>query len=502
MNEKDTYYLPYAGRDLRILDRHAENTIAEDYLTFSWQILNHLAHVVMLREQEIIPRRDAAVILRELLRLKKEGPDIVPRRPGLTDLYSNVEEWLIDRVGIEVGGKMHTGRSRNDMNPAIERMYARQAILNVCEAISLLMQTLLVQAEEHKNTIIPAYTHHSQQAQPVTLGHFYMSAYENFARDLERLLSAYERVNLSPMGGAAVATTGFPISRERVCELLGFDHLLVNSMDACSTLDYAYEPACALAIFINNVGRVAESLLLWNLNEVGISRLALPYCSYSTIMPQKRNPVALETLRMSGEWTYGTLSTMFNTMKAYPPGNGREPGFVVGLFFEMAQRIEDSAYLLEGIIRTLEVDRERALQVTRDGFSTVTDLADEMVKSMGLSFSAAKKIVGRLVVTAQTEGIACTEIDTARVRRAAKEALNIDLEMPQELITNALDPVENVNRRAIIGGPSPTRVQQMIDAGEKELESFRCRWQQENERLTAVEGALVALAGSIAAETE
>ena len=152
--------------------------------------------------------------------------------------------------------------------------------------------------------------------------------------------------------------------------------------------------------------------------------------------------------------------------------------------------------------RTLEVNKERALQVTRDGFSTVTDLADEMVKSMGLSFSAAKKIVGRLVVTAQAEGIACTEIDTARVRRAAKEALNMDLDMPQELITNALDPVENVNRRAIIGGPSPTRVQQMIDAGEKELESFRCRWQQENERLAAVDAALVALAESIAAEAE
>lgn len=497
---KETYYQPYAGRDIRILDQHAKNTIAEDYLTFPDQILNHLAHVVMLQEQEIVSRKDAASILKALLRLQKEGPDIVPHQPGLTDLYSNVEEWLIDQIGIEVGGRMHTGRSRNDMNPAIERMFARRLILQVCEAISLLMQTLLVQAEEHKYTVIPAYTHHSQQAQPVTLGHFYMSAYENFARDLERLMAAYEHVNLSPMGGAAVATTGFPISRERVCELLGFDHLLVNSMDACSTLDFAYESACAMAIFINNVGRVAESLLLWNLNEVGISRLALPYCSYSTIMPQKRNPVALETLRMSGEWTYGTLSTMFNTMKAYTPGNGREPGFVVGLFFEIAQRIEDSAYLLEGIIRTLEVDKDRALQVTRDGFSTVTDLADEMVRSMGLSFSAAKKIVGRLVLTAQAEGVACTQIDTALVKRAAKEALNIDLEMPQELITNALDPVQNVMRRTIIGGPSPERVQQMIGAGQKELDQFGRRWQSEKERLAAVEEKLLTLAESIAAE--
>ena len=120
---KETYYQPYAGRDIRILDQHAKNTIAEDYLTFPYQILDHLAHVVMLQEQEIIPRRDAAVILKALLRLKKEGPDIVPHKPGLTDLYSNVEEWLIDQVGLEVGGRMHTGRSRNDMNPAIERMF-------------------------------------------------------------------------------------------------------------------------------------------------------------------------------------------------------------------------------------------------------------------------------------------------------------------------------------------------------------------------------------------
>ena len=326
------YYKPYEGRDIQILDQHAANTIAEDHLTFPYQLLDHLAHVLMLKEQEIISPEDAAQILRAVLKLRREGPDIVPRKHGLTDLYSNVEEWVIDQVGIQVGGKLHTGRSRNDMNPAIERMYIRK-------------------------------------------------------------------------------------------KLLGFHGMLVNSMDATSTLDYAYEPACAMAIFINNVGRVTESLLLWNLNEVGISRLALPYCSYSTIMPQKRNPVALETLRYSGEWTYGTLSSMFNTMKAYPPGNGREPGLVVGQFFEIVQRITGSAFLLEGIIRNLEVDVPRALEVVRSGFSTVTDLADEMVRSMGPSFSAAKKIVGRMVVIAHDEGIACTQIDTALVARAAKEVL-------------------------------------------------------------------------------
>ena len=250
------YYKPYEGRDIKILDQHAANTIAEDHLTFPYQLLDHLAHVLMLKEQGIISQEDAAQILGAVLKLRREGPDIVPHKPGLTDLYSNVEEWVIAQVGIQVGGKMHTGRSRNDMNPAIERMYIRRKLLEQMEAITFLMETLLVQAEVHKNTIIPAYTHHSQQAQPITLGHFYMSAFENFGRDMERLMRAYEHVDLSPMGAAAVATTGFPISRERVAELLGFHGMLVNSMDATSTLDYAYEPACAMAIFINNVGRV------------------------------------------------------------------------------------------------------------------------------------------------------------------------------------------------------------------------------------------------------
>lgn len=177
------------------------------------------------------------------------------------------------------------------MNLTIERMYTRKTLLDMCEAVSFLMDTLLRKAEEHKNTIIPGYTHHSQHAQPVTLGHFYLCAFENFARDLERLLAAYDHTNLSPMGGAAIATTGFPINRERVAELLGFDGLLLNSMNATSSLDFAYEAASAMCIFIQNVGRMAESLLLWNMGEVGISRLNLKYCSYSTIMPQKRNPV-------------------------------------------------------------------------------------------------------------------------------------------------------------------------------------------------------------------
>ena len=493
-------YKKYENLDTVILDKHAAATIAEDCQSFQCQLENHCAHVIMLMEQNIITKEEAGKILKALLRLKEMGSDKIPFRPGLTDLYSNIEEWLIDELGIETGGKVHTGRSRNDMNSSVERVYTRRTILENIEAILFLMQTLLNKAEEHKETVIPGYTHHSQQAQPVTLGHFYTSAFQAFSRDVERLLDAYKRVNLSTMGGAAIATTSFPINRERTAELLGFDGYLLNSMDATATLDFAYEPACALSIFINNVGRVIESMLLWNLNEVGISRLALKYCSYSTIMPQKRNPVSLETLRYSGEWTYGALSTMFNTMKAYTQGNGREPGFVASLYYEISEKIKESTYLLEGIVRTLEVDKARGLEVTKCGFCTVTDLADEMVKSQGLSFSAAKKIVGKLVTIAHDENISIDDVDSALVARAADEALGIKLDMPNELIHHALDPVENVTRRDIPGGPSPERVQDMIDLGWNKVEELTERWQ---ERLNADKEAsnkLMAMAESIAAE--
>lgn len=170
---------------------------------------------------------------------------------------------------------------------------------------------------------------------------------------------------------------------------------------------------------------------------------------------------------------------------------------MVGQFFEIMQRITDSAFLLEGIIRNLEVDVPRALEVVRNGFSTVTDLADEMVRSMGLSFAAAKKIVGRLVVIAHDEGIACTKIDTALVARAAKEVLDIDLNMPQELITNALDPVQNVTRRHIIGGPSPERVQETIDNGQAQVEQLKAWRLAEESRLQSVEDTLVSMAEDV-----
>ena len=462
--------------DEKILYKHVIDTIKEDFKSFNMQMDVHFAHVIMLYEQNIITKQEAGSILGALFEIENDGPESIPIKEGLTDLYSNLEEFIVNKIGIEVGGKLHIARSRNDMNITIERMFTRDSLIKYVDALIYLMETLLVEAEKHKNTIIPGYTHHSQHAQPTTLGHFYLNFFHTFKRDIERAEASYKHSNICSMGGAALTTTGFPINRQRVSELLAFIKPVEHSMDATSSLDFQYESASAMAIFINNVGRMIESLLLWNIREVGLVRLALKYCSYSTIMPQKRNPVALETLRYSGEWTYGALSTMFNTLKAFTPGNGREPGFVTSLYMEISEKIIPSIYLLEGIVRTLEVNKERGLEITKEGFSTMTELADELVRSKNLSFYAAKKIVGKLVVIAHDEKIPCEKIDSNLIKRAAREALNIEVELEEEKIKTAIDPEKNIQERDIMGGPAVTETERMVKEGKVYIEQMRNKW--------------------------
>jgi len=467
------------GKDEEILKKHVEQSLEENYKVFNMQMDVHYAHVIMLYEQGIITEDEAFKILGALLEVSEKGPSIIPLKPGLTDLYSNLEEWLIDKVGLETGGKLHIGRSRNDMDLTIDRMYTRASLINFSKAVRYLMDGLLKQAEEHIETIIPGYTHHSQHAQPTTLGHFFMAFFKIFQRDLEIAYNSYMHTNISPMGGAALTTTGFNIDRNKVSDLLGFNKPVESSIDASASLDFQYEAASCMAIFINNVGRMIESFLIWNIREVGLVRLAGKYCSYSTIMPQKRNPVALETLRYTGEWTYGTLSTMFNTLKAFTQGNGREPEFVSSLYMEIAEKVTDSVYLLDGIVRTLEVNKARGLQLAKEGFSTATELADEMVRSKGISFSAAKKIVGKLVLLAQEEGIGCEEINSELLNKASLAVLDTAINMTDEEIKKALDPIENVKRRNILGGPAFEEVSRMIKEGYEELENIERKWRDE-----------------------
>ncbi|MCX5905753.1 MAG: lyase family protein, partial [Deltaproteobacteria bacterium] len=281
----------------------------------------NVAHVLMLKEQKILTPGEAGQILAAIEKLEKAGwKKTIHLDPRIGDLSTHVEAFIIKETGEEVGGKLHTGRSRNDIYPTLAKMLVRRFVLEVYEALVKLEETLLSLTAEH----IEGYTHHSRPAQPITLGHYFLGNFDVFGRDLRRIEDFWPRLNTCPMGAAALATTGFPLDRSRVAELLGFDGFHEHSYDAISGKDFLVEYLFILSMVASDMGRIAENILLWATFEFGMIVLADEYTSFSTIMPQKKNPVAVESLRALNPVIAGKLFNAFGILKAEPWSNGRE----------------------------------------------------------------------------------------------------------------------------------------------------------------------------------
>lgn len=452
----------------------------EDTLNHDLQL--HKAHVVMLAEQDIVSEEVARAILEELLNLERQGIGKLPIDSSL-GLYLSTEKHLVDKLGPDVAGKMHTGRSRNDLSPANDRMYIRGRINQIMKTELELKESILCKAEEHVETVMPGYTHNSQQAQPITFAHYLLAGHDAFSRDVQRLEQAYAVVNLSPMGGAALAGTGFPINRERVAQLLGFNGLVENSLDATGQFDYILQTTAAIAIGLSNLGRMAEGIYLWNTAEFGMVELADEYCSISSIMPQKKNPVALEMIRGEAILVANRLNGMMGILKAISPGGGREWCYVERLFPRCANTAVGALKTFAGIIATLTVNREVMAHRALEGFGTVTELADEIVRSKGLSFRQAHHIVGLTTRTAMKAGKKANEITSDMVDVAAREVIGEPLGLNTETVKKALDPIENVRIRDVIGGPAPTEVRRMIKARKEDLLQDRKRLEQRKRKL-------------------
>lgn len=471
--------------------------ILADKNNFPHHLAANRAHVVMLVECGIIRRADGAALLRALDDLEARGVESVAIRPELNDLFTCTEVQIVKELGDEVGGRLHTGRSRNDLFLALERMADRGAVNRVVEDLLALRDTLLRRAREHADTVFPGYTHHSQQAQPITFGHFLLSHHDALARDLERLESAYTRINCCPLGGAALAGTGFPINRERLGELLGFDGLAENTADGCGARDFQLELAAALTILGSNLGRLAESLILYTSSEFGYIELADEFASISSIMPQKKNPVSLEIVEAFGARSAGHLSTMLAILKSCTLGNGREVGYCDG---ELAAIVSDMTWALkivEGVVATLRVYPDRALRGLTKGQSMTTELADMLVRKCGLSFRQAHNVVGRAVATVvESEGD--RRITAHLINKMAGELLGLHLNIAEAEVVQALDPKTNVEVRSTRGGPAPAEVRRMLEDRNKKLAECRAGHVR---RVAALRGADQRLRAAAAALT-
>jgi len=429
--------------------------------TFPYLGALNAAHLVMLAQRGILSPAHASTIAGGLGRIARDGPEAITPDPALEDVYFNIEARLITLVGADAGGRLHIGRSRNDLSAALDRLRTRDILLSLLEAASKLRRTLITRGAGFAEVVMPGYTH-LQPAQPITFGYYLTGLASALERDSERLLDAWKRVNLSPMGAAALATTTFPIDRALTADLLGFDGLLEHGLDCVASRDFSVEVVAAAAQMSLTLSRFAEDMHVFVTHEFSSVEFPDSVCGTSSIMPQKKNPVVLEHLKakaahvLAGFASAGACiraSHFTNTLDAH-----REGQAMVWPALAEAQR----ALALAGIAAaTVEPKADLLLDRARRNFSTATDLADALVRQTDLDFRTAHHVAGAVVRRLMDGGLHADEATVELVDAACLEVAGRKAGLSMDAVAEALDPVRGVAARTITGGTAPCEVRRM-----------------------------------------
>lgn len=430
------------------------SSMSADRRIFEADLAVDRAHVVMLAEQGIVPDEEAGEIFTALDDVEAAGYDALPEGE---DIHSAIETAVVERVG-KTGGKMHTARSRNDEVATCIRYRLREDVLDVLSATIAFRTALVETAEEHTETLMPGYTH-LQPAQPTTVAHWLCSYEQAVARDTERLLEAYSRVNRCPLGAAAFAGTPFDVDREQVAELLGFDSVVENSMDASSTRDFLLEVVGTLANLATTLSGLAEDLIVFS--NGGFVELSDDYASTSSIMPQKKNPDTLELVRATAGDASSGVSGLLTTLKGLPRAYNRDLQQATPYAWETVDQVREASDVAAGAVATAEWDREALKAAAGEGFSTATGVADALAMQ-GLPFRTAHE----LVAIAAEDGSDYDALDAA-----SKQVLDepLDHHVSREAVESALDPEESVASRDSMGGPAPAAVETALVSADESV---------------------------------
>lgn len=443
------------------------------------------AHTLMLARQGIMPAEEAVSCIRALDQLDREEIQRAKYDGSFEDLFFYLEKKLAAVCGEEVAGKMHTARSRNDIDLTMYRMVLRQRLLDLFKDLLELRGTLVELAWEHRAALMPAYTH-NQPAQPTTLGHYLMAYIEILERDAERIRNAFVRVNRNPLGACAITTTGFPIDRNFTEELLGFEGLQVNSYGAIAATDYVVESCGVLATAMLSLGRFVQDLLLWSTAEFGYLRLSDAFVQISSIMPQKRNPVPLEHSRILASRALFEAQSVVGSLHNTPFAdmNDAEDDLqpLVYTAFEDAER---SVRLLAGVLQSAQLNTAKMATAAEGNFLPVTELADTLVRATGMSFHSAHSIVSRAV----------RELNGHYDADAMTDLVARDLEgryaVPRDQIRAALSAKNFVTVRNIVGGPAPEALEPEVIRAREAMVSDQSWAQERVSRLAEAHQAIL-----------
>jgi argininosuccinate lyase len=406
----------------------------------------------MLAEEELIPRRDAVAMLRAIRDMEGDGVDQVRLEVG-GGMHS-AEQYLIRRLGEEVGGRIHLARSSGDLGAVARRVRQRDHLIELMNDINALRETILQVAERNFDAVMPGYTH-GQHAQPLTLGHQLLAWASLLERDFQRTDTAYDRVNQSPAGAAIMTGSSFPIDRHRTAELLGFDGVIRNTFDAILSQDTTLDAFFAVASVNLNLSKWASDLNFWYTAEARYIDIPDRFCGTSSIMMQKKNPYVLEYTRGAVAESMGGIVTAFAALKAATGEPMQDRRYMFEALFRSFDLAVRGLRWLGQLLPAMEVNKERMRESVASHWAQATDVAAALVKEKGLPWRTAHQIVGILVRLTHERGIRPQDVSVELLDEAAITYMGEPLGLDAASLARALDPVEFVNARTLYGGPAP-----------------------------------------------
>ncbi len=457
---------PWGGRFTQATDTLVEaftESISFDARLYAQDIQGSIAHSKMLESIGVISEQEAADIERGLGDIKTQiEQDNFEWSAELEDVHMNIEARLTDAIG-DAGKKLHTGRSRNDQVATDIRLYMREATDAVIGQIATLQSSLLALAENETETILPGFTH-LQVAQPISLGHHLLAWNEMLERDVERFQDARKRINVMPLGSAALAGTSFPIDRDMTCELLGFERPSRNSLDAVSDRDFLIEFAANASLVMVHLSRFCEELILWASESYRFIEIGDAFCTGSSIMPQKKNPDIAELVRGKSGRVIGNLQTLLVLMKGQALAYNRDNQEDKEPIFDTMDTLMSSLQVFSAMVPSIRFERENMEQAALKGYATATDLAEYLVR-LNVPFRDAHSIVGGAVHYAIEQCKPLSDLSLEELRNFG--------DMIEQDVYEILSLQGSINARQHFGGTAPVRVREAVKAAQKRLEKFK-----------------------------
>ena len=455
-NSKKLWGGRFSGGTAASVEAFTES-ISYDSRLYKYDIAGSKAHAAMLAANGLLSEEELASITDGLTEIEAKIDDgSFPFKSELEDIHMNIEKALIDAIG-PAGAKLHSARSRNDQIALDFRMYLRDQCDIFVDLLDGLRRAFVVLAKEYMGKLMPGYTH-MQRAQPVLIAHHMMAYFEMFGRDRERIIDCRKRINICPLGAAAMAGTGLPIDREMVAEILGFDGVTANSMDTSGDRDFALEFTSCCTMIQLHLSRLSEELVLWSSQEFSFVQISDKFCTGSSIMPQKKNPDIPELIRGKSGRVVGSLMSLITLMKGLPLTYNRDLQEDKEPVFDAVDTVSASMAIMAEMLGNLAFNTERMEEATRTGFMTATDLADYLVLH-NVPFREAHGIVGKAVATCIEKGCELTDLTLAEIREFS-DVIDKD-------IFEVLSVEGSVDSRISTGGTATQRVEEAVAAAAK-----------------------------------